>query len=96
MAKNSYVGIVDKIRVINSFPNMLVRFTLHTNKENINCLVSRKDLANLILLLDDGKYELATFGHFNKRNQFVIEKFNVRNPDSFVREFVLNSLKQIA
>ena len=96
MNKNSYVGVVDKIRVIKSFPDMLVRFTLHTQSEDINCLVSRKELANLILFLDDGKYKLATFGHYNNRNQFVIEKFNIRNPDNFIREFVLKPMAQIA
>ena len=96
MKKNSYVGVIDKIRVIKSFPDMLVRFTLHTQSEDINCLVSRNELANLILYLDDGKYELATFGHYNSRNQFVIEKFSIRNPDSFIREFVLKPMAQIA
>lgn len=60
MKKNSYVGVVDKIRVIKSFP-MLVRFTLRIQSEDINCIVSRKELANLILFLDDGKFEVATF-----------------------------------
>lgn len=96
MKKNSYVGVIDKIRVIKSFPNILVRFTLCTQSEDINCLVCRKELANLILFLDDGKYELATFGHFNSRNQFVIEKFSIRNPDRFIREFVLKPMAQIA
>lgn len=96
MMKNSYIGVVDKIRVVKSFPNMLVRFTLHTNSKDINCLVSRKELANLILFLDDGKFEVATFGHFNSKNQFVIEKFSIRNPDNFIREFVLKPMAQIA
>ena len=96
MNKNSYVGVVDKIRVIKSFPGMLVRFTLHTPSADINCLVSKKELANLILFLDDGKFEVATFGHYNNRQQFVIEKFAVKNPDSFIREFVLKPLKSIA
>ena len=96
MNKNSYVGVVDKIRVIKSFPDMLVRFTLRTQSEDINCIVSRKELANLILFLDDGKFEVATFGHYNSRNQFVIEKFSIRNPDNFIREFVLKPMAQIA
>lgn len=96
MQKNSYVGVADKIRVIKSFPNMLVRFTLHATVGDINCLVSKKELANLILFLEDGKFELATFGHYNSRNQLVIEKLTVRNPDSFVREFILKPMKSIA
>lgn len=96
MNKNSYVGVVDKIRVIKLFPDMLVRFTLRTPSVDINCLVSKKELANLILFLEDGKFELATFGHYNNRKQFVIEKFTVRNPNSFVREFILKPMKSIA
>lgn len=95
MNKNSYVGVVDKIRVIRAFPDILVRFTLHTASGDINCLVCKKELANLILFLDDGKFEVATFGHYNNRQQFVIEKFTVKNPDSFVREFVLKPIKSI-
>lgn len=68
MNKNSYIGVVAKIRVIKSFPDILVRFTLHTPSADVNCLVSKKELANLILFLDDGKFELATFGHYNSRN----------------------------
>ncbi|OJG96792.1 hypothetical protein RV18_GL001838 [Enterococcus termitis] len=75
---------------------MLVRFTLHTSSEDINCLVCKKELANLILFLDDGKFEVATHGHYNDRSQFIVDKFIVRNPDSFIREFVLKPLKTIA
>lgn len=96
MKKNSYVGIVDKIRVIKVFPDMLIRFTLHTSSSDINCLVCKKELANLILFLDDNKFELATHGHYNDRSQFIVDKFTVRNPNSFIREFVLKPLKTIA
>ncbi|MGM0216925.1 hypothetical protein [Enterococcus sp. AZ126] len=96
MQKNSYVGVVDKIRVIKSFPDMLLRFTLHTDFKNINCLVSKKELANLILFLEDGKFELAIFGHYNRRKQFIVEKFTVRNPDNFARKFVVKPLSRIA
>lgn len=96
MEKNSYVGVVDKIRVIKAFPDMLVRFTLRTSSDDINCLVCKKELANLLLFLDDGKFELATHGHFNDRSQFIVDKFTVRNPNSFIREFVLKPMKNIA
>lgn len=96
MQKNSYVGVVDKIRVIRAFPDMLVRFTLHTSFDDINCLVCKKELANLILFLDDNKFELATHGHYNDRSQFIVDKFIVRNPNNFVREFVLKPMKSIA
>lgn len=93
--KNSYVGVIDKIRVIKMFPDTKIRFTLRSF-ENINCIVRKKELANLILFLDEGKYEVPVHGYYNSRNHLVIEKFFVRNPDSFIREFVLKSLKSIA
>ena len=89
----SCVGTADKIRLVSAFPDMLVRFTLHTKNEDVNCIVSKKNLANLILFLEDNVFELSVFGHYNSRKQLVIEKFIVRNPDSFVREFLLNQMK---
>ncbi|MBL1229008.1 hypothetical protein IW492_07145 [Enterococcus sp. BWB1-3] len=96
MKKHSYVGIADKIRLVSSFPDLLVRFTLHNRNEPINCLVAKRELANLILFLEDNTFELSVFGHFNSRKQLVIEKFIVRNPNSFIRKFVLQPLKNIA
>ncbi len=53
MNKRGATGIADKIRLVSAFPEMLVRFTLHTRNENINCFIARRDLANLIMFLDD-------------------------------------------
>ncbi|MDA9471969.1 hypothetical protein [Enterococcus sp. 5H] len=94
MDKNNYVGIVDKIKVIKSFPNMLVRFTLHTVDTDIQCIVCKKELANLLLFLDNNKYEVAVFGHANLRKQLIVEKFMVRNPNSFIHEFVTKTLSK--
>ena len=69
-----YTGLLDKIRVIKTQP-LLVRFTLRTNHEIIDKL----------LIMDDGKYNIAVTGHFNKRNQLVIASMYVRNPDHFTR-----------
>ena len=96
MKKYSYVGIVNHIRLISSFPDLLVRFTLHTKQDTINCVVARRKLANLMLFLEEDTFELAVFGHYNSRNQLVIEKFIVRNPTPFIREFVMKTLKTIA
>ncbi|WP_321389029.1 hypothetical protein [uncultured Enterococcus sp.] len=95
MNKRGATGIADKIRLVSAFPEMLVRFTLHTRNEDINCFIARRDLANLIMFLDDNIYELSVFGHYNSRNQLIIEKFAVRNPNSFIQEFVSKPLKAI-
>ncbi|MHC5216821.1 hypothetical protein ACYSNR_09140 [Enterococcus sp. LJL128] len=96
MDKRGATGIADKIRLVSAFPEILVRFTLHTRNEDINCFVARRDLANLIMFLDDDVFELSVFGHYNNRNQLIIEKFTVRNPNSFIREFVMKPLKDVA
>lgn len=35
--------------------------------------------------MEDGKYNIAVTGHFNKRKQLVIASMIVRNPDHFTR-----------
>lgn len=89
--KRNYVGIVDKIKLISAFPDMLVRFTLMTHNETINCLASDRQLANKLLFLENGKTEIALFGHANRRGQLVVEKMMVRNPTSFERAYVMGA-----
>ncbi|EOS7802506.1 hypothetical protein EWX86_RS11710 [Enterococcus hirae] len=81
---NNYIGLLNKIRVIKTQP-LLVRFTLHTSHEPINCIVANIEIADKLLIMDDGKYNIAVTGHFNKRNQLVIASMYVRNPDHFTR-----------
>ena len=75
--KPNYVGTIHKIKVLTTYPEMLVRFSLQTQKETINCIVSKREFANKILMIPEGT-ELAIFGHRNKRNQFVIDKLSIR------------------
>ncbi|EFQ16389.1 hypothetical protein ACPTJA_02075 [Enterococcus faecalis] len=75
--KTNYVGVVEKIRMLSMYPKMLVRFSLVTQDETINCIVSKHELANMLLMLPE-QTELAVYGHSNKRNQLVIEKMLVR------------------
>ena len=79
-----YTGLLDKIRVIKTHP-LLVRFTLRTNHEPINCVVANIEIADKLLILEEGKYTISVTGHFNNRNQLVIESMQIRNPDHFTR-----------
>lgn len=81
---NNYVGLLDKIRVIKTQP-LLVRFTLQTFHESINCVVADIEIVDKLLIMEDGKYNIAVTGHFNKRNQLVVSSMVVRNPDHFTR-----------
>ncbi|HIB1875461.1 TPA: hypothetical protein ACWWCX_002956 [Enterococcus faecium] len=81
---NNYVGLLDKIRVIKKQP-LLVRFTLQTIHESINCVVADIEIVDKLLIMEDGKYNIAVTGHFNKRNQLVVSSMVVRNPDHFTR-----------
>ena len=77
---NNYVDLLDKIRVIKTQP-LLVRFTLQT----IHDVVADIEIIDKLLIMDDGKYNIAVTGHFNKRNQLVIASMYVRNTDHFTR-----------
>ncbi|EGP5014060.1 hypothetical protein E5926_002038 [Enterococcus faecium] len=79
-----YTGLLDKIRVIKTHP-LLVRFTLRTNHEPINCVVANIEIADKLLILEEGKNTISVTGQFNKRNQLVIESMQIRNPDHFTR-----------
>ncbi len=89
--KSNQIGIVDKIRVIKTFPDMLVRFTLVTESEQINCIVTKKELAQQLLFLDNGQTEIACFGHVSKHNYLVIDKMTIRNPTSFLMAFAMQA-----
>ncbi|MDN3100718.1 hypothetical protein P0E61_10210 [Enterococcus faecalis] len=75
--KTNYVGVVEKIRMLSMYPKMLVRFSLVTQDETINCIVSKYELSNMLLMLPE-QSELAVYGHLNKRSQLVIDKMLVR------------------
>ena len=65
--KTNYVGVVKKIRMLSMYPKMLVRFSLITQDETINCIVSKHELANMLLMLPE-QTELAVYGHMNKKS----------------------------
>ncbi|WP_314067448.1 hypothetical protein [uncultured Vagococcus sp.] len=89
--KTNQIGIVDKIRVIKTYPDMLVRFTLVTPLERINCIVTKKELAQQLLFLENGQTEIACFGHISKTDKLVIDKMTIRNPTSFLMEFAMKA-----
>ena len=64
-------GTVSKIRIISFAPSPLVRFTLGTT----NCLIAKHSL-NFLGDVDDGMF-LTVGGYWNKRHQFVVQKYTV-------------------
>ena len=79
-----FVGKLDKIRMINNDP-LMARFTVNLPKLKINCITSNGTLANKILMLPDGKYDVKVIGRFNKRKQLVVRAFEVINPDDMIK-----------
>ncbi|HBC4462987.1 TPA: hypothetical protein KER80_000026 [Enterococcus faecalis] len=75
--KPNYVGTIHKIKVLTTYPEMLVRFSLQTQKETINCIISKKELADELLMLPDGT-ELAVYGRYNQKRQLVVVNMCVR------------------
>ncbi|MBO1139880.1 hypothetical protein FQS87_08220 [Enterococcus avium] len=82
------VGLLDKIRVIKSSP-LMVRFSLITINKTVNCVVVNPDLTIVIMMLMDGKYNVAVEGHYNQRKQLIVTNFTVRNPDSVAKDLGL-------
>lgn len=86
MSKKNLVGIVDKVKLLTLYPDKLLRFTLVTEEENINCLVANKDIIHQLLFLNNGKVEVALFGHYNTRKQMVVEKLMIRHSIDLKKE----------
>ncbi|MDT2850188.1 hypothetical protein P7H60_13620 [Vagococcus carniphilus] len=72
--KASAKGTISKIRVLKLAPQTLVRFTLKAEHQTYNCIVSRKNIVDQVLMLPEETKNISVYGHFNKRNQLVIEK----------------------
>ncbi|MDR2277954.1 hypothetical protein [Vagococcus fluvialis] len=86
---NNPTGTVDKIKLVTSFPDMLVRFSLVVGDETINCICGDNSICNSLLFLEDGKTEVALFGIYNNRKQLVVKKMFIKNPTSFEKEFAV-------
>ena len=89
---NNPTGTVDKIKLVTSFPDMLVRFSLVVDDESINCICGDTSICNSLLFLEDGKTEVALFGIYNSRKQLVVKKMFIKNPTSFEKEFAVRCL----
>lgn len=64
-------GAVSKLRIVSFAPSPLVRFTLGTT----NCLIAKHSL-NFLGDVDEGMF-LTVGGYWNKRHQFVVQKYTV-------------------
>lgn len=62
-----------------------MRFTLRMSHEPINCVVANIEIVDKLLILEEDKYTISMTGHFNKRNQLIIESMQIRNPNHFTR-----------
>ena len=82
------VGMLDKIRIIKD-ASMMARFTLTTIRRSYNCIIVHPELTTLLLMLQEGKYNIHVEGHFNNKKQLVVSSFTIRNPDKVVKELGL-------
>ena len=78
-------GLLEKIRVIKDAP-MMARFTLTTIRRSYNCILVKPELVTVLLMLQEGKYNIAVEGDFNKKNQLVVTSFTIRNPDDAAKK----------
>lgn len=80
-----FVGKLDKIRVINMNP-ALIRFTLGLPDKNLNCLTLNPMIIDKMLMIQEKKYVVKVSGKFNSRNQLIVTRFEIINPDDTIRE----------
>ncbi|MDV7719016.1 hypothetical protein GA840_04025 [Pediococcus ethanolidurans] len=67
--------IASSIKVLNLTP--LVRFELTDNHEaKVNCLIHQHALN--FLALAEPNAQIAVYGHYNKRHQFIVNKFMIQ------------------
>ncbi|MGX7023828.1 hypothetical protein [Vagococcus hydrophili] len=79
MAKENLIGVVDKIKCLSMYPNILLRFTLVIGSDKVNCLVTDKAICHQLLFLENGKKEVALFGQYNQKQQLIVQKLALRH-----------------
>ena len=70
--RTSKKGLVSKIRVLKSAPNMLIRFSLIADDKTYNCLVANELVVQRILMMPENAIFIKVNGYFNKKKQFVV------------------------
>lgn len=85
---DKFTGLLTKIRLIKEKP-LLVRFTLITETDSINCLVADERISKQILMLPDGKWTVVVKGHFNRKDQLVIRELKIVDKDDFTHKLYL-------
>ena len=78
-------GTVDKIRILQFTAQPLVRFTLVTAEDSVNCLISLHSLS-FLADVEEGM-SISILGLYNKRNQFVTRKYNTIGKTKIMYEF---------
>lgn len=68
-------GSSSKIKILTYSKMPLVRFTLNTSKETINCIIATHSLNFLADATENTRMTL--FGHMNHKKQFVVEKYSI-------------------
>lgn len=90
--RRNLIGVVDKIRPLTTFPDMLIRFSLVIGEETVNCICGDRNIGNSLLFLEGGKTEVALYGTYNSGKQLVVKKLFIKNPTSFEKEFAVRCL----
>ena len=78
-------GTISKLKILTYSPQPLIRFTLQTNKEMVNCLISRHSLTFLADV--EETMRLSVSGLYNARNQFVVRTYTVCGKTKIMYEF---------
>ena len=79
------IGKVSKIKILKIDSCPLVRFTLTTNDNLVNCLIHFHSLSFLADVDDDAIIQI--FGFLNGRKQFVVRQYKLKSKSKIMYEF---------
>ncbi|MDO4432913.1 MAG: hypothetical protein Q4B80_06300 [Aerococcaceae bacterium] len=75
--KTHYEGIVTKLKVLKPAEPTLVLAQLQTKDELMTLLIAKKALTFLLEVQENDS--LSVFGHYNARQQFVVDRYWVKS-----------------
>ena len=79
------IGLLDSIWV-NIIDPLVIFFVVVSNYGDINCIFSNSEKADKILFLQNRVYTVEVTGETSPRNQFIVTKFKIINPDHITQK----------
>lgn len=84
--KLQFKGKVLRQKIIKASDPTLVYVELETEQQTVNCLLAKRALTFMMEVIEGD--QIAVFGHFNSKKQFVIERYLTQSKHDPLGEFL--------